>query len=235
LNFLIGKGSGTGWDMQEEVRAAVIRMHRPQPVVFDVGANVGSWTEGLLQAVPDAKVYMFDPSPGCQAAIRTKNLPGVTLLSCALGEVSGRAAYHSSSATDGSASLHARRDTPFQDLNYQTTTVEVSTIDRILESQKIDFVDFLKMDIEGHELFALRGARQSLASRKIGALSFEFGGGNSNSRTFFRDFWELLMEAGFSIWRITPSGKDIPVSDYYEDTEYFRGATNYVAELKPNA
>jgi len=26
LNFLIGKGTGTGWDMQEEVRAAVTRI-----------------------------------------------------------------------------------------------------------------------------------------------------------------------------------------------------------------
>ena len=91
------------------------------------------------------------------------------------------------------------------------------------------------MDVEGHELFVLRGARQSLASRKIGALSFEFGCGNINSRTFFRDFWELLTGAGFSIWRITPSGKYLPVGDYYEDLEYFRGLANYVAELKPES
>jgi FkbM family methyltransferase len=234
LNFLMGKGSGTGWDMREEVRAAVTRIHRAQPVVFDVGANVGNWTEGLLQAVPDAKVYMFDPSPACQAAIRKKNLPGITLLPCALGETPGRAAYYSSSATDGSASLYVRSDTPFRDLNYSAAEVDVSTIDQIIESQKIDFVDFMKMDVEGHELFALRGARQSLTSRKIGALSFEFGCGNINSRTFFRDFWELLTGTGFSIWRITPSGKNIPVTDCYEDMEYFRGATNYVAELKLN-
>ena len=123
----------------------------------------------------------------------------------------------------------------FRDLNYTTVEVEVSTIDQVIESQTIDFVDFMKMDAKGHELFALRGARQSLASRKIGALSFEFGCGNINSRTFFRDFWELLTGAGFSIWRIAPSGKDVPVRDYYEDAEYFRGATNYVAELKPTA
>jgi len=85
------------------------------------------------------------------------------------------------------------------------------------------------MDIEGHELYALRGAQQTLAAGKIGALSFEFGCGNINSRTYFRDFWDLLSGAGFSLWRITLSGKEIPISNYYEDHEYFRGATNYVA------
>src|SRR6478736_5332542 len=101
LNFLVGKGSGTGWDMREEVRAAVARIHQPRPVVFDVGANIGNWSQALLQTIPDAKVYMFDPSPGCQAAIREKALPGVTILPCALGATAEQKIYYSSSATDG--------------------------------------------------------------------------------------------------------------------------------------
>ena len=232
LNFLIGKGSGTGWDLGEEVRAAVARIKRPEPVVFDVGANVGNWSEELLKSIPTAKVFMFDPSPDCQAAIRQKSLPGIRLFACAVGESAGQMAYYSSSATDGSASLHARRDTPFEGLTYKQNSVEVRTLDEVMATEKIDFVDFVKMDIEGHELFALKGAKQSLAARKIGALSFEFGCGNVNSRTFFRDFWDVLTAANFAIYRITPRGKDVLVEDYYEDAEYFRGATNYVAELK---
>jgi FkbM family methyltransferase len=232
LNFLIGKGSGAGWDMCEEVRAAVTRIHRPRPVVFDVGANVGNWSQRLLHSIPDAKVYMFDPSPGCQAAIRQKALPGVKLFPWALGEMAEEKIYYSSSVTDGSASLHSRRDTPFRDLTYQQSIVSVRTLDEVIESERIDFVDFMKMDIEGHELFALQGGKRSLATGKIRALSFEFGCGNINSRTFFRDFWELLTGANFDLYRITPCGKDVLVEDYYEDTEYFRGATNYVAELK---
>ena len=40
-------------------------------------------------------------------------------------------------------------------------------------------------------LEALKGAANSLASGMIKALAFEFGSGNLNSRTFFRDFWDL--------------------------------------------
>lgn len=231
LNFLLGKGSGTGWDRDEEVRAATTRITRAEPVVFDVGANVGNWTAGLLQAIPAARVFMIDPSPGCQAAIRAKKLPGVTVIPCAVGESVGEASFHFSSATDGSASLHTRGDTPFRELSYQSINVEIRTMDDLLESLGIDFVDFMKMDIEGHELFALRGAQRALASRKIGALSFEFGCGNINSRTFFRDFWDLLNSSGFDIWRIAPGGREVRIIEYYEDLEYFRGATNYVAAL----
>lgn len=232
LNFLIGKGSGTGWNIEGEIEAAARRVRRPNPILFDIGTNVAEWTEGMLQRFPGAKVFMFDPSPGCQAVIREKNLPGATLMPCALGDEPGEAPYHSSSAIDGSASLHVRRDTPFQDFKYQTITVPIRVLDEVIETLGLDFVDFMKMDIEGHELHALRGAKRSLAARKIGALSFEFGCGNINSRTFFRDFWELLTAAGFSLWRITPSGREIQVNEYYEDQEYFRGATNYIAVLK---
>ena len=229
LNFLLGKGSGAGWDLEGEVRAAARWIRRPNPVLFDVGANQGNWTQGMLHRFPGARVFMFDPSPGCQAVLREKKLPGATLMPCALGEQAGQATYYFSSATDASASLHVRRDTPFQELRYQSATVEVRTLDEVIDSSKVDLVDFMKMDIEGHELHALRGAKRSLAAGKIGAFSFEFGCGNINSRTFFRDFWELVTGAGFTLWRITPGGKQIEVAGYYEDQEYFRGATNYIA------
>lgn len=231
LNCLVGRGSG-GWDLGDEVRSAISRIHHPQPVVFDVGANVGNWSQSLLRAIPGAKIYMFEPSPGCQETIRKKALPGATLFPFALGEKAETRSYYSSSETDGSASLYSRRDTAFKALPYRQSIVEVRTLDKVIESEKIEVVDFMKMDIEGHELFALRGAQRSLAAGKIHALSFEFGCGNLNSRTFFRDFWELLTAANFVVHRITPSGKDILLSDYYEDHEYFQGSTNFVAELK---
>ena len=162
-------------------------------------------------------------------------MPNITLFPFALGEAVEQKTFYSSSATDGSASLHSRGDTPFQHLNYQQSIVAVRTLDEVIESEKLAFVDFIKMDIEGNELFALKGGKHSLTAGKIGALSFEFGCANVNSRTFFREFWELLTEANFLIYRITPRGKDVLIGDYYEDTEYFRGATNYVAELKKHS
>jgi hypothetical protein len=60
-------------------------------------------------------------------------------------------------------------------------------------------------------------------------LTFEFGSGQINSRTFFHDFWDLLQPLGFALRRICPGGRTVPVDEYYEDLEYFRGVTNYLA------
>src|SRR5262245_24660231 len=142
LNFLMGKGSGTGWDRISEIRAATARIRRPQPVVFDVGANVGHWTADLLAERPDARVFLFDPSPGCQAAIRARNLPGITIIPCAVGDHPGQADFYFSSDTDGSGSLHQRGDSPFRHRDYKSGRVEIRTLDEILNSFELDFVDF---------------------------------------------------------------------------------------------
>ena len=107
--------------------------------------------------------------------------------------------------------------------------VAMTTIDSILDERGIDIVDMGKMDLEGHELFALRGATKSLETRRLRTLSFEFGAGNVNSRTFFRDVWTLLTGYGYRFHRIYPSGKTVPVPEYYENLEFSRGVTNYIA------
>lgn len=231
FNFLIGKGAGTGWDMENEIKAAAGLIYRRNPTVFDIGANVGKWSKMLLAKLPEARVFMCEPSPTSQAEIRKLNLHNATLLPLAAGERAEKAVLYSSRGCDGSASLHARVDTYFSKRTYEAIDIETITVDEIAESNHLDFIDFIKMDIEGHELFALRGAQKCLANRRIGALLFEFGFGNINSRTFFKDFWDLLAP-DFRIYRITPSGKPQLLEEYYEDLEYFRGGTNYIAELK---
>jgi FkbM family methyltransferase len=185
----------------------------------------------MLQRVPRARVFVFEPAPSCQEHIRSLKLPNALLIPNAVGERPGKAQLHFSSALDGSASLHARGDSYFRGLDYKSIEVEVVTLDQVMEQHGIEFVDFVKMDIEGHELSALQGAAQALKAGRIGALSFEFGSGNINSRTFFRDFWNLLTAYNFKLWRVTPGGQLLLLEDYYEDCEYFRGVSNYVARL----
>jgi hypothetical protein len=81
------------------------------------------------------------------------------------------------------------------------------------------------MDVEGHELEVLQGARRTLEDIRI--VQFEFGGSNIDTRTFFQDFWYFFDEIDFQIYRLTPSGPII-VSSYSEQDETFR-STNYFA------
>jgi FkbM family methyltransferase len=230
LNFLIGKGAGTGWDLANEVEAAAGNLSAPNPVIFDVGANTGEWTRLMLARVPSARIVMFEPSQGCAAHLETILNDRTALVKSALGANPGTAHLWSSEETDGSASLHERRDSYFQDRQYASVEVPVTTIDAYMKEASIDSIDFLKLDVEGHELSVLQGASAALGEKKIRALAFEFGSANINSRTFFRDFWDELRSKGYELLRITPSGT-LPVRAYSEELEYFRGVTNYIARI----
>lgn len=96
----------------------------------------------------------------------------------------------------------------FDDRKYSEEEIETITIDEFMEQNDIPVVDFMKMDIEGHELVALKGARRAIHQKRIKALTFEFGSGNVNSRTFFHDFWDILHPAGYKIQK-DMSGRSI--------------------------
>lgn len=230
--ILLGKGAGTGWALDAEIKAAKSTIHRSSPIIFDVGANKGEWSVLFHQLYPQAHIFMFEPQPVCQKIIREKNIPGTILIPNAVSATAGQTIkLFSSGDTVAIASLHQRRDSYFNDMSFTSIDVDTVNIDNVIREHKITVVDFMKMDVEGHEFDVLKGAMKSLEGRFIKALSFEFGSGNINSRTFFHDFWDLLTPLGYDIYRILPSSRLMQIKEYYEDCEYFRGVTNYIAIL----
>jgi FkbM family methyltransferase len=235
LNVLVGKGSGTGWDKSEAVAmAAMLHEVCPSglPVVIDCGANKGNWMREFRERFGSDKGRWIAIEPSLENTKRLSNMPNLEVVQAAVGEKVEELTFYSDCADSEWASLHKRNDSFAKNVEFHAFTVPVITIDGLMEEKGLDHVDFMKMDIEGHELFALRGALGALKARKIKALSFEFGSGNVNSRTFFRDFWDLLTPLGFELRRICPGGKTVVVKSYYEDLEVFRGVTNYIAVLK---
>ncbi len=232
LGIIQGKGSGAGWDLQAEVQTALTAIHRPDAVIIDVGGGCGDWTAALLCALPLARVLLVEPSAPALHLLRQRSLARTTVIPAAAGDQPGRAELHVSHRDRAIASLHVRRDSYFQQEQFQPQLVQVVTLDQVISAFQLDVVDFVKIDVEGHELAVLRGARQAMQAGRIRALAFEFGSGNLNSRTFFHDFWDELRPLGFHLQRICPGGVLLPIDEYYEDLEHFRGVSNYLATLK---
>lgn len=234
LCILLGKGAGSGWALDVEVKAAASVIHHQSPVIFDVGANTGEWSLSIRKHCPEAaRLFLFEPQPACQQIIENSRIPNSTLIPHAVSSSSGKTIeLFVGKEASGLASLHQRRDSYFDAIGFSVIEVTTVTIDDVVEEHGLDRIDLLKMDVEGHELSVLEGAIQNLERGRVRALTFEFGSGNINSRTFFHDFWDLLTPLGFKIFRILPSGRLMLIANYYEDCEYFRGVSNYIAILQ---
>jgi FkbM family methyltransferase len=232
LEILQGRGSGTGWDLRGETVAAR-RFLRDvgSPVIFDVGANLGQWAS-MMQAEldgRDARFYQFEPQSACLPVLRARQDASRVVIPCAVGKARGEATIYADIPGSGVASLNRRQDSYFGDMSAHQETVPLTTIDHEVAEQGVNRIDLLKLDVEGSELAALQGAEATLRAGRISTIAFEFGSGNVYSRTFFRDFWDLLVPLGYQLWRIRPGGRTTPVPAYTEELEHFRGVSNYIA------
>ena len=232
LHFVSGQGAGTGWDEGEYIVAAEALRGIASPTVVDCGANFGHWTTGVRSLIGHeaGRWVLIEPTAELLAGLRA--LPNVDVIDAAAGEVEEVRDFYVPTGPSGWMTLHQRGDSFSQGREFQKRQVRVVRIDAQLEQREIERVDYMKMDVEGHEIFALRGLGRYIEERRILAFSFEFGSANVNSRTFFRDFWEMLDPLGYEISRIAPGGVRVPIRSYYETLEFFRGATNYLATAR---
>lgn len=231
LAILQGKGAGSGWGMAGEAAAAARTVRTAQPLIVDAGAGMGAWALAVdaLLAPLHPGYLLIEPAPACQAALGALPLACYQVVQAAVGAADGEALLLSDAGCSQAASLHARRDSYHQSNAQQRAQVALRRLDSLTAEHEIEYINLLKLDVEGSELDALRGAERLLGAGRIGAIVFEFGSAHINSRVFFHDLWDLLHPLGFSIQRLAPGGRAIPIAAYYEDLEHFRGVSNYLA------
>ena len=196
------------------------------PVIFDVGANVGGYTMDVLSVLPDARMHCFEPSRDTFEQLK-KNVQSdkVTFNNFGISDATTEATLYCNSDS-GLASLFQRQfDENSNVKDIKSETIRLDTIDNYCGINEIDHIDLLKLDIEGNEINALNGAANMLNSQKIKAIQIEFGGCNLDSRTYFRDYWNLLSE-NYYVYRILIDGLQ-RIDTYYETMELFH-CTNYL-------
>ena len=102
-------------------------------------------------------------------------------------------------------------------------------LDQYIQERKIEHIHLLKLDIEGHELFGLRGLGEYLKGDFIDYIQFEYGGANLDSKTSLMELYSLLINNGFKIAKVMKGG--LKIQDYSPLRENFQ-YSNYVAISK---
>jgi FkbM family methyltransferase len=221
-----GKGSVVDrWDI--EVSQCASLFGRNPEVAVDVGANRGLYSAELLKRFPRCRVHAFEPSPRNTAILREQFVANAQLVvhEVALSSSTGRTILWTDRPGSGLGSLVRRRIEHFGIEMNHSDDVATVRFDEFAKAHAIQRVDWMKLDVEGHELAVLEGMGEMLAS--VGVIQFEFGGWNIDSRTFFQDFWYLFRHHGFRIFRLAPRGPS-QIARYDEMHECFR-TTNFVA------
>ena len=158
-----------GW-MGHEEAILLRRLVKPGMHAVDVGANIGLYSLLLACLVErNGSVLSFEPDPNLFATLcencTSNNAANIVPFQCALGRVNGVASFYRSAFNSGDNRLGRAS------VGYDAVEVKVARFDDLQPESKPDFV---KIDVQGHELAALAGMARALSANPNVRVLFEF-------------------------------------------------------------
>ncbi|MGM4892595.1 FkbM family methyltransferase [Tardiphaga sp. 839_C3_N1_4] len=176
--------------------------------IFDIGSHTGATTLEYLDHFPEARLLALEPEPSNFDTVCRTLAPyyeRVDILDVALGQSDGRTVFHVNSH-NGTHSL-----LPIGDISYWAAPekeiakieVRMRSLDSIAAERNIDLIDIVKMDIQGGELLALKGATELLSKASISALVLEVEFKPLyDGQPMFWDICAYLQNFGYSFYNL---------------------------------
>jgi FkbM family methyltransferase len=188
-------------------------------VVFDVGAHIGEWTSLALGINPRLSIHSFEPSEVTYERLVGRSFPAsVVCNNFGLSSKAEERVLYLFEEGAGINSLYRRQGLESFGLTTQRheETVALDTLDHYCQSWDIEGIDYLKLDVEGHELEVFKGASKMLEDERIRIIQFEYGGANIDARVFLKDMVGFLSEFGYAFHKIYP--RRLEKIEHYDQT-----------------
>lgn len=153
-------------DLYEDMVSAIITKAPSADVLVDAGAHVGRHTETMLGRHDTTAVYAVEAIPALAKLISGK--PWVDdrlkLHNCALGSKEGSTSFYVANNAMGYSGLAQREQIP--GIEWIEIQVEMLKLDQIIPSQLQSRVGLIKLDLEGGEFDAIRGAAKTISDSR---------------------------------------------------------------------
>jgi FkbM family methyltransferase len=147
-------------------------------VILDIGANQGQTVDAYRAILPQSVIHCFEPFPEAFSALqdRFKATPATYLHNLAVSDATGDAEFFvtaNSLLNSLLPILPDERTFKTGAKNLERLRVPTITLDEFALTLRIERLDVLKLDIQGAEMKALRGAHGLLAAHRIGIVFLE--------------------------------------------------------------
>lgn len=183
LYRVLNRYSPTHQEVEKAEQTFYIQYLQPGMVSFDVGANVGELTLLFSRFVgPKGQVHSFECSPNTyrqlSEIVRISNRKNIITNNVCLSDTIGTAEFHIYDAEHATWNTLAKRPLEQYGVNIKpkdVINVQTTTLDEYCDTNNINRIDLLKIDVEGAEYQVLSGASRMMSEGRIKRIVFEFG------------------------------------------------------------
>ena len=164
-----------------------LKIKKTNPMIFDVGANVGQSIERFRGIFPNSTIHSFEPSVSAYDELKKNfyNLNNVFLNNIGIGEKNTKRNFYSAAKSETSSFIKISNNTKWiktrskefntsiQDYSKVIDETPVESIDNYCRKNSIDYIDILKIDTQGYEEKVLIGTQNFLKNNKISIIETE--------------------------------------------------------------
>lgn len=180
-------------------------------VVFDLGANLGYFTKLMSEVATDGLVYAVEPLPYASSilvnSIIITRRQNVLFLPVAISDAVGDGTICSGFKANGKLSHGGATlyETDRPDVgceiavgNLIAHSVPITSFDTLVEQLNVSKVDFIKIDIEGHEQRFVLGAARTLRTLRPIVMMEVKGAGLAHFGGTLLGIWALMRGSGYA-------------------------------------
>jgi len=200
---------------------------KDNPIILDVGANIGDTLDEFKEWWPKSTIHCFEPQEECWESLDEKrnHYSDVFINKFAVGDKEVKeAVFYSHEITSGQSGFHkinlesldsinqnslisTEEETAYQDRLNHERAVEMKKLINYMTEEKIDHVDLIKIDTQGHEPEVLNGLMSALSKIDVVITELMFYDFYER-RLSFSDIEKYLLPAGFSLFDISHISKN---------------------------
>ncbi|NOU38248.1 MAG: FkbM family methyltransferase [Ferruginibacter sp.] len=164
--------------------------------VVDIGAYEGGWTKDFLEVYPQSNILMIEAQPQKESILKllkNKNIDYIIALV----------------SSDDNLEVNFYENETASHINFSniidlnsTKIVKTKSLNTILSEKNITYPNFLKLDVQGHEIEVLKGCLNVLANVEICLLEVTLIKLGDND-VLFTELNNFMDAQGFQVYDIT--------------------------------
>jgi len=167
-------------------------------LIVDCGANQGQFYRVVENVFPEARCHLIEPQPSCHAALRD-----------IVATHPGRLEFHAVAVTEpavnslrmvgcGTTGAYVAKEGEPAEIEVPATSLDLLLGAQIQSADRT----LLKLDLESHELNALRGAVSTLRLVESVLVEVAFYDIENWGRSTFADIFGFMQQANFELYDI---------------------------------